>query len=69
MTNLEKLYIYEIDYSVSPGGINVFEVYNSSMEYIGEFPSLIYATRFCDNFDCEYEVKLLQEYYSDPANN
>jgi hypothetical protein len=64
MNYLHQIDIYEVEYSVSPGGTDVFEAYNFKGEYIGEFPTLIDATRFCDNMDCKYTVHLLKDYHS-----
>ena len=64
---METLRIYEIDYSVSPGGINSFEVYNdldndydfSSPLY--ETPNLIDACNWAYNQGCNFTVFTLAQ--------
>jgi len=57
------LNIYEIDYSVSPCGINSFEIYNEFGEYITEFDTLIQAHNWCNNLAENYTVHLLSTYH------
>ena len=60
------LQIYEIDYSVSPGGINSFEIYDESGEFIIDFDHLIQAHNWCDAQGEDYTVHTLANYYSLP---
>jgi hypothetical protein len=57
------LQIYEIDYSVSPGGINSFEIYDESGEFIIDFDSLIQAHNWCNSQAENYTVHLLSSYH------
>ena len=57
------LEIYEIDYSVSPGGINSFEIYDESGQYITEFDNMIEAHKWCDAMEEDYTVHLLTTYH------
>jgi len=54
--------IYEVEYSVSPGGIDMFEIYNESDEYICSYDNLVDATRYCYANGYDYTVKLLANY-------
>jgi len=56
------LEIYEIDYSVSPGGVNMFEVYDESGEYIIDFDNMIQAHNWCVSMQEDYTFHLI------PAN-
>jgi len=69
MTNLR---IYEVEYSVSPGGVNAFEVYD------GRFPDspplyesedLTQAVQFCYNLGRDFTVLTLAEYYKQESMN
>jgi len=67
---METLRIYEIDYSVSPGGINQFEVYpdnGSSDDTVGyplyETTSLADACLFAYNQGCNFTVYTLSQYH------
>jgi len=51
--------IYEIDYSVSPGGINMFEVYDESGQYIIDFPDMVAAHNWCNSQGEDYTFHLL----------
>jgi hypothetical protein len=73
---METLRIYEIDYSVSPGGINSFEVYNDldndydSPYPLYETPSLIEACNWAYNQGCNFTVFTLaqnEKLYNTPA--
>ena len=64
----ETLRIYEIDYSVSPGGINQFEVYpDLDNDYdtggypIFESESLIDCVNFCYDNGCNFTVFTLAQ--------
>jgi len=67
MTNLE---IVEIDYSVSPNGVNSFEVYDRQEDnYISSLPifesdSLTEAVEFCYNLGQDFTVRTLAQYYA-----
>ena len=61
---MQTLDIYEIDYSVSPGGINTFEIYNEFGEYICDFEHMIDACSYAYKNGYEYTVHLLANYRS-----
>lgn len=68
-----KLRIYEIDYSVSPGGTNEFEVYSTSESNILDTPlfsteSLHEAIDFCYGCGVDFEVRTLAQYYTEEHN-
>jgi len=69
------LIVYEVDYSVSPGGINMFEVYDQSEDsYINSRPvfeteSLTEAVQFCYNQGLNFTVHTLAQYYAEELNN
>ena len=72
MNHKTNLVIYEVDYSVSPGGINSFEVYD------GRFPDspplyesedLTPAVQFCYNLGRDFTVFTLAEYYKEEKLN
>ena len=60
------LRILEIDYSVSPGGVNMFEVYPTDIiidpPYF-ESTDLMEAVNYCYNMGLDFEVKTLAQYY------
>ena len=63
MVNLE---ILEIDYSVSPGGVNAFEVYDT-LEFpdsppIYESENLTDAVKFCYNLGQDFTVRTLAQW-------
>ena len=66
---METLRIYEIDYSVSPGGINSFEIYPDAGndEPIGyplyETESLSDACMWAYNQGCNFVVYTLAQYH------
>ena len=65
---LETLRIYEIDYSVSPGGINQFEVYPDLNMHEDGYPlyetnSLADACLFAYNLGCNFKVYTLSQYH------
>lgn len=69
MDELETLRIYEMDYSVSPGGINQFEVYpdldspNDNTGYpLYETTNLADACLFAYNLGCNFKVYTLAQY-------
>jgi len=57
------LTVYEIDYSVSPGGINSFEIYDESGQYITEFDHMIEVHKWCNAMEEDYTVHLLSTYH------
>lgn len=59
---MKTLNIYEIDYSVSPGGINQYEIYDEMNTYICAYDNLVDATRYCEGNGYDYLVKLLNHY-------
>ena len=72
INKLPNLQIFEIDYSVSPGGINSFEVYD------GRFPDspplyesadLTSAVQYCYNLGRDFTVRTLSEYYREESLN
>jgi hypothetical protein len=70
-----NLHIYEVDYSVSPGGINSFEVYDHSDDsYINSYPifesvSLTPAVEFCYNLGMNFTVHTLAQYHAEEEMN
>jgi hypothetical protein len=64
---METLRIYEIDYSVSPGGINSFEVYDDlNNDYVSSYPlyetpNLIDACNWAYNQGCNFTVYTLAQ--------
>lgn len=61
---MKNLAIYEIDYSVSPGGVNSFEVYDelTNDTPIFESESLEEACRFCYTKGYNFNVFTLAEW-------
>lgn len=61
-----SLEILEVEYSCSPGGIDMFEVYDKSdiplSVPIYETPSLTEAVLFCYNLGKDFTVKTLAEW-------
>ena len=73
-TNRPNLEIVEIDYSVSPGGVNLFEVYDTQEEIpmsppIYESEDLTKAVRFCYNLGQDFTVRTLASWEREQANN
>ena len=74
---METNKIYEVDYSCSPGGKNMFEVYRDFGTVIpGEFQipiivteSLIDACLYCYNKGVNFEVYTLAQYYKEELSN
>lgn len=70
-----NLEIVEVDYSVSPGGINVFEVYDRQEDnYISSIPifeseDLTEAVQFCYNLGQDFTVRTLAYYYAQESLN
>lgn len=68
MYNKTPLEILEVDYSVSPMGKNVFEVYDTE-EVIPMSPPLYEtedltdAVRFCYNLGQDFSVRTLAQWY------
>jgi len=56
--------IYEIDYSVSPCGINEFEIYSPEGEYLDSYTSMIDACSYAYKNGYDYTVHLLANYRS-----
>ena len=70
-TNLE---ILEIDYSVSPGGVNYFEVYDTQdidpvSLPIYESTDLTEAVNYCYNLGQDFTVRTLAQYYREVDSN
>jgi predicted amidohydrolase len=69
------LKILEIDYSVSPGGINSFEVYDGHEDVhpmsppIFETEDLTEAVKFCYDLGQDFSVLTLASYYAQEALN
>lgn len=59
------LKIYEIDYSVSPGGINSFEMYDESGEYLYDFDNISQAHKFAEALKEDYTVHTLAHYHKE----
>jgi hypothetical protein len=67
------LRIYEIDYSISPGGVNEYEVYSMDEEDLFDPPifvseHLVEALDFCQDLGVEYEVRTLAQYEKENEN-
>ena len=67
-----SLEILEIDYEVSPGGVNSFEVYDTNEVIpmsppIFESESLTEAVQFCYNLGQDFTVRTLATYYAKEA--
>ena len=70
--NPTKICIYEVDYSVSPGGTNAFEVYNSNFPSdppIFTSDNLTDAVMFCYNLGKDFSVYTLSSYYEQVEEN
>jgi hypothetical protein len=71
---METLRIYEIDYSVSPGGINMFEIYNDlDNDYDSPYPlyeskSLEDACNWAYKQGCNFTVYTLAQNELEYAN-
>ena len=72
MNPITNLVIYEVEYSVSPGGVDSFEVYD------GRFPSdpplyesedLTSAVQFCYNLGRDFTVYTLSEYHKEESRS
>lgn len=68
------LEILEIDYSVSPGGVNSFEVYDTEEDMFMEPPifeteSLVEAVKFCYNLGVNFTVRTLAQWEKEQAFN
>lgn len=72
MNHTPNLSIYEVEYSVSPGGRDTFEVYD------GRFPSdppiyesldLTSAVKYCYNLGRDFAVYTLSEYHKQESEN
>ena len=62
------LEILEVDYSVSPGGVNLFEVYDVFEEIpmsppLYESEDLTDAVKFCYNLGQDFSVRTLAQWY------
>ena len=73
MNNI-PLEILEIDYSVSPGGINSFEVYDTESDFfdsppIYESDNLTDAVKFCYDLGLNFTVRPLAQYYREVDSN
>ena len=55
--------IYEVDYSVSPGGINSFEIYDETGQYLIDFDNMVDAHNWCNAQSEDYTVHLLTTYH------
>lgn len=68
-----KLEILEVDYSVSPGGVNYFEVYDTEGHPFDtplfESQDLTEAVLFCYNLGLDFKVRTLAQYYAEEALN
>lgn len=61
------LEILEVDYSVSPGGVNLFEVYDTHEEIpmtppIYESENLTDAVNYCYNLGLDFSVRTLAQW-------
>jgi len=55
--------IYEIDYSVSPFGINMWEIYDETGQYLMDFDNMIDAHNWCNSQGEDYTMHLLSTYH------
>lgn len=67
MYNKPMLEILEVDYSVSPGGVNLFEVYDTQEEIpmsppIYETEDLTDAVNYCYNLGQDFTVRTLAQW-------
>lgn len=72
MNPITNLAIYEVEYSVSPGGIDTFEVYDGrfpSDPPLYESPDLTSAVQFCYNLGRDFTVFTLSEYHKEESRN
>ena len=70
--NKPNLEILEIDYSVSPGGINSFEVYDiQEIEPVSlpiyEAEDLTSAVKYCYDLGQDFTVRTLAAYYKEES--
>ena len=70
MFNKPSLEILEIDYSVSPNGVNAFEVYDTyepspMSPPIYETDELTDAVKFCYNLGQDFTVRTLAQWYKE----
>jgi hypothetical protein len=68
MYNKTPLEIIEINYAVSPGGVDAFEVYDTSDVQglnppLYETEDLTQAVKFCYNLGQDFTVRTLAQYY------
>ena len=68
MYNKPGLEILEVDYSVSPGGVNLFEVYDTNEVIpmsppIYETEDLTSAVKFCYDLGQDFTVRTLAQWY------
>jgi len=74
MYDKTPLEILEVEYSVSPGGVDLFEVYDTSplAEITGplyESPDLTRAVRFCYNLGQDFTVRTLAQWHREQSWN
>jgi len=72
MNPITNLAIYEVEYSVSPGGIDMFEVYDGrfpSDPPLYESPDLTSAVQFCYNLGRDFTVFTLSEYHKEESRS
>jgi hypothetical protein len=72
MYNRTPLEILEVDYSVSPAGVNLYEVYDTHEEYpmtppVFESEDLTEAVRYCYNMGQDFTVRTLAQWYRENA--
>jgi hypothetical protein len=60
---METLKIYEIDYSVSPNGVNCFDVYSPTGEYMDSYDKLEDACLFAYDNEYNFNVYTLVQYH------
>ena len=68
------LEILEVDYSVSPGGVNLFEVYDTESDFfdsppIYESENLTDAVKFCYDLGLNFTVRTLAQYEREQLQN
>lgn len=70
MYNKTPLEILEVEYSVSPGGVDTYEVYDTFEEIpmtppIYETEDLTDAVKFCYNLGLDFTVRTLAQWHKE----
>ena len=70
-TSVEHLRVFEMNYSVSPGGVDAFEVhtdYEKGDEVIGSFDTLGDAVSFCYSKGTNFTIYTLEAWEKEYGN-